>query len=241
MASLRTLLRLEAGAPPRPRRVYRRRPGGLRGSRWSEARRAHGALRELAVDVARAEQRERERLAYVLHDDVQQVLAAARLHVSFGAADADAVALIDQALRATRSLAHELAPHPRDGTFGEAVAQVCQLFQARHHVDVRFAGDEAADADETVAGVTLSAVRELLFNASRHAPGARVEVRVDRGSAWTRVCVNDDGPGFDEEQLSHMYGLRALRRRLESVGGHVDAWSGSGGTRVTLCVPRPSG
>jgi signal transduction histidine kinase len=63
---------------------------------------------------------------------------------------------------------------------------------------------------------------------------------VDAGVAWTRVRVVDEGPGFDPEQLSHSYGLRALRRRLEAVGGHIDAWSGAEGTRLTLCVPRPS-
>lgn len=223
-----------------PGRVYARRPARLRGHRWSGGRRGGDALHALTVHAARAEQRERDRLAFVLHDDVQQVLAAARLHISFGAGDAEAVALIDQALRATRTLAHEIAPYGRDETFGRAVAQACQTFNARHHVDVRFMGDADADADETVAVVALSALRELLFNASRHAPGARVHVRVDAGVAWTRVRVVDEGPGFDPEQLSHSYGLRALRRRLEAVGGHIDAWSGAEGSRLTLCVPRPS-
>jgi signal transduction histidine kinase len=117
--------------------------------------------------------------------------------------------------------------------------------------------------EDVVAAVTVAAVRELLFNASRHAPRATVTVRLDRATAWARIRVCDDGPGFGAPQATSVstvedqgpaatgskdapaasaparsaLGLQSVRRRIEAVGGHIDAWSTADGARITLCVP----
>jgi signal transduction histidine kinase len=221
----------------------------------------------LALDVTRAEQRERARIADVLHDDVQQVLAAARLHVSFGTPDAEAVALLDQALATTRRLAHDLGPNAHAASLDEALAEACRAFSRHHRVTVTFEAAEDSDGrprtDDIVDSVTVAALRELLFNASRHAPGATVSVRLDRATAWARIRVWDDGPGFRAPEAGSdaevtdpdpaatgsngalpasvsarsALGLQSVRRRIEAVGGHVDAWSSADGARITLCVP----
>ena len=76
---------------------------------------AHAALkgqtqevRRLALALTLAEQQERQRIAYVLHEDLQQVLAAASM-----AAVADPArlqALLAEAMTLTQTLAHDLSP-----------------------------------------------------------------------------------------------------------------------------------
>src|SRR5690606_37767082 len=83
-----------------------------------ELRLRAGQLQAMAQQLTHAEQRERERLANVLHDHLQQLLAAANLHVTAlgrhradqGLADGLALVsdLLNQALRSCRNLAVEL-------------------------------------------------------------------------------------------------------------------------------------
>jgi PAS domain S-box-containing protein len=82
--------------------------------------RAH-QLQKLTLELAQAEDRERRRLAEILHDDLQQVLAAAKFHLGLLhnriKSDAEAKELADhlgkmlrEAIEKSRSLSHELSP-----------------------------------------------------------------------------------------------------------------------------------
>jgi signal transduction histidine kinase len=90
-----------------------RRPAGA-GHRASQ-------LQKLTLELSQAEDRERKRLADLLHDDLQQVLAAAKFHVGLldnQAGDEAAVQeiagqvkeMLKEAIDKSRSLSHELGP-----------------------------------------------------------------------------------------------------------------------------------
>jgi signal transduction histidine kinase len=75
----------------------------------------------LTLDISEAESRERKRLAEILHDDLQQVLAGAKFHLSLlrnrakydpslQATAAQIDHMIKDAIDKSRSLSHELCP-----------------------------------------------------------------------------------------------------------------------------------
>jgi signal transduction histidine kinase len=206
--------------------------------RWDLAVRPRLATaRAGGLAIARAERQERARLSAVLHDDVQQVLAAARLHASFGGADASLIALLDDAIEATRGLAHALRPIDADEPFDAALERVVRLFRTRHRQDVVLDVRGVPALDPVVADVGLTTLRELLFNAVRHAAGASVAVRLDVRRHWARLVVEDRGEGYDSDGVHRGSGLDALRRRLLSVGAVLDGWSSPSGTTAVLLLP----
>src|SRR5688572_7299343 len=82
-----------------------------------EAERASSKLRSLAREMNRAEQRERERIARLLHDELQQLLVSAKIRLrTWHARDrrdpkiAEVVLLLDQAIASSRSLTAQLSP-----------------------------------------------------------------------------------------------------------------------------------
>ena len=84
-------------------------------------------LREMAIQVTNAEQRARKRLAHVIHDDLQQLLVAAKIRIPSKDSQPTRAALervtelIDQSLQRCRSLVSELRPPILiDGTLGDA-------------------------------------------------------------------------------------------------------------------------
>ncbi|MEU4474195.1 ATP-binding protein [Micromonospora sp. NPDC023888] len=91
-----------------------------------------------------------------------------------------------------------------------------------------------------VADAISESAYSALSNVVRHAPGARVTLRLSRDAIGVAVEVADDGPGFDPATVPpHRYGLReSIHGRMASVGGRADVRSAPGaGTRVRLEWP----
>ena len=78
-------------------------------------------LQKLTLELSQAEDRERRQLAEILHDDLQQILAAAKFHLDLLSSRVEARSVaagdhhpVDQmlldAIQKSRSLSHELSP-----------------------------------------------------------------------------------------------------------------------------------
>jgi two-component system sensor histidine kinase DegS len=67
-----------------------------------------------------------------------------------------------------------------------------------------------------------------------------IKVQLDMGSVEIKVIVEDDGKGFDVENVGAQggMGLKVIRDRVEMLGGNMDVDSVLGqGTRVSFQIP----
>ena len=94
---------------------------------------------------------------------------------------------------------------------------------------------DGALPDEAAATV-YRVVQESLTNALRHAPGARVTVRVTAAADQVAVVVADDGPGQDDGSRRG-YGLVGLAERLRLAGGTLETRSGPDGFAAMAVLP----
>jgi PAS domain S-box-containing protein len=109
-------------------------------------------LQKLTLDLSQAEDRERKRLADILHDDLQQVLAAAKFHVGLlngrdtsSDESREIVAQVKQmladAIEKSRSLSHELSPAFHQVDMGSAFEGLARGMKQKHgltvHVETR--------------------------------------------------------------------------------------------------------
>jgi two-component system, chemotaxis family, CheB/CheR fusion protein len=209
-------------------------------------------LRALASELTRAEQRERQRVSEVLHDHVQQTLAAAKLRLGMlrGSMDEpESQALLGQvrelltaSIAAVRTLAVELSPPVlKEGTLSAALEWLSDEFWRRHHLRVRVLVESGCDVpvgDLRVA--VFQAVRELLFNVTKYAGVETAEVTARAEGDVLQLRVADTGAGFRpaEASSSRGLGLFSIRERLEALGGGLEVESEPGaGTRVLLSLP----
>jgi PAS domain S-box-containing protein len=213
-------------------------------------------LRTLASEVTLAEQRERLRLAEVLHDGLQPLMAAAKIEVEILGRRGDSpvrqscqeiIRLLDEALAGARSLSAELSPPVlRAKGLVAGLGWLAHWCQERHHLTVHVQAPAAPlpPLGEDLAIVLFQSVRELLFNVSKYAqvPDATVTLAWD-GPRLT-ITVTDAGIGFDPRGLRGEgagFGLAHLRQRLDLLGGRMTIASAPGqGTRVTLAVVLPT-
>jgi len=212
-------------------------------------------LRRLAAELALSEQRERRRLSDFLHDDLQQVLVAAKFtcealsagtpDVSFADGTRRLYVLLTEALEKTRSVSRELVT-PLLYMVGlvPALRQMAGQMAQRHGLLVEVEAEDAPDAlTETVRFELFQSVKELLLNVVKHAGADKATVSVRPPHGRFEISVADGGRGFDAEAalsgdgLVHGYGLCRIRERIDAIGGRFSVSSSPGrGTVATLSV-----
>ncbi len=213
-------------------------------------------IRALALELTRTEQRERKRLALILHDHLQQLLVGAKYHLEAmrGRAGGERLAgligetqkLLDEAIVDSRSLAVELAP-PVLGEAGlvAALEWLSRWTEQNHglRVEVEAGDGEIAPDKEGICLLLFQCVRELLFNTIKHGRTHEARVALRRDGGRVRIVVQDEGAGFDPAVVgpgAGGFGLGSIRERMSLVGGSMEIDSAPGrGTRVTLSAPLP--
>lgn len=213
------------------------------------------ARKEPNARLAAAKREERRRIAQLLHDDVQQLLYGAdtTLRVAqhdLATADGPTLAahlekardFVRRALAATRGLTAELAtPEPGEVGLEQALLRLSSDIRELHGIDVRLEMAASPNADADTGSLARDAVRELVFNAVKHAGVAQVIVRVDRAADDLVVHVIDEGNGFDVVRAAENragIGLANLEAKLAKASGRLVIRSAPGrGTHVEVRVP----
>jgi CheY-like chemotaxis protein len=162
---------------------------------------------------------------------------------------ARAKADVDEAIAAARSLSLELFPPALHGLgLPAALAWLAERTRNQYGLVVEVSADPLANSGrKDVRTLLFESVRELLFNAVKHAQVDRVtiDLSVDQDDALC-ITVADRGIGFDPAGLVERgkggqpgWGLFSIRERLTLLGGRFDIESDSGhGTRFRLVAPR---
>jgi len=249
-----------ASAPARlhvPERLAVGRPAAglpLRGRHSDEQ------LRTLAYEVTLAEERERERIATGLHDDIGQVLAIVGLKLGELGEAADPAAraelvgelrgLVQQASRATRTATFELScPVLHQLGLQAAIESLAPRAKAASNLEVAVFGSlPPLDLPEQVLAVVFRVVRELVANVGRHARASTARVQLYATTESLSVAVADDGAGFDTARPrtgfgpEGGYGLFSAEAQIQAIGGRLEIESAPGrGTRATILLPLANG
>jgi two-component system NarL family sensor kinase len=208
---------------------------------------------QLATHALTAEQRERRRLAELLHDESVQTLSLARQElVDYHRTGRDASferarRAIDETMGQLRGEIFELHPYVLDHAgLPAAIGAMADRSAQRMGAEITVVVDPGASGrhDELIVVLT----RELLSNVVKHSHAAHVEVTVAADAERIELAVRDDGRGFDPSRraaslLDGHIGLASSEQRVLSAGGTlvVSSTPGDGTTvQVTLPVAAPS-
>lgn len=172
-------------------------------------------VRKLASDLTKAEQRERHRIAHILHEDLQQRIYAIQMQIEFigdglGNASLDLQSEFDRIKRQlsdvvalTRHLSVDLSPPIlRDEGLPQAVSWLASQMDEQHgfHIDLKV-GPAFATSSEDIRMLLFSCIRELLFNVVKHAGVNRAEVVLMKQNRDLVIQVRDKGKGFNVSAL----------------------------------------
>lgn len=217
----------------------------------SEQRIAEHKLRTLAHQVVHSQEQERAHLARELHDGISQNLVSIKLLIESAQREGQQAGPLQQAaqrlsgcLHEVRRISHRLRPALLD-TLGlpAALAHLAQEFSEIDGLSVSAPVlGTPRELPEVVNTVLFRVAQEALTNVAKHAGASNLELALEfRADGGVAMRVLDDGRGFDAEAVQadprRGIGLRNMRERMVSIGGHLELQSGVGhGTQVEALV-----
>jgi len=202
-----------------------------------------------------ATERERGRWARELHDESLQSLAGLRVLLSAARRSDPAeiegllnqgIEQVDTAIAEMRRLIAELRPSTLDELgLGAALEALAERTATAHSVEVKIDLDLALEAGRhearllgEIEDAVYRLVQEALHNAVQHSAAECVTVEIAEGDEALRVCINDDGRGFDPSAPTEGFGLLGMRERATLAGGELELCSAPGaGTTIIAKIP----
>ncbi|KJS32829.1 MAG: hypothetical protein VR64_04635 [Desulfatitalea sp. BRH_c12] len=214
-------------------------------------------LAALTGELTMTEQRERKRLSKILHDGLQQQLAATKMQVEGLVAQVDRNAgfqqtiseieqMLAESIRMSRSLSADLSPPAlHEGGLADGLEWLVRRTWERHAFKVDLVIEQKPDLSEDVKILVFESVRELLFNAVKYAKVSAAKIILRQAEpTGLQICVSDEGVGFDPALLIPSgetgggFGLFSVRERLALIGGTLTIDSTLGkGSCFLLTVP----
>ena len=209
-------------------------------------------LQSLAVELIGAEERERQRISALLHEDLQQVLAAARFQVQAVQESLPEVIelseveqMLSGAIFTSRRLSHELSPSIlHHSGLVAALAWLSRQMHERFGLEVQVYAENVREPNTAYLRIIMfRAAQELLFNVVKHAGVQSAQVHLFASDRGLSISVSDQGRGFEPAILESSaattgLGLLSLRERASYVGGSFLIESAPGqGSRITITVP----
>ena len=219
---------------------------------FEQVRASSERLQSLSRRLVEIQENERLYIARELHDEAGQMLTA--LMLDLVALESQAhhpeavlkkVTEMEQALNAVSENLHNVAMALRPASLDHlglvpALRQYVESIGERYRLRVSFSsGNFQERLSANMETELYRIVQEALTNVARHAHAAQVDVILTIRDCKLIVMVEDDGNGFDPENVpdtGHL-GLFGMRERAEMIGGQLVIESKPGkGTTVIVEV-----
>jgi len=225
---------------------------------WQRKTAHEEALTRLVERVTFAQDEERRRVAYELHDGISPLVVSAKQHLDTcrdlwprdperaRAQLETGIARLALAITETRRVLGALRP---SAVAARGLAPAAQESLEEAAGEAGWAVGFREDlGDARLAAVVETAafriLQEALANVRKHARAERVDVELHRDGDWLHLAVRDDGVGLpaDEGRGRHGLGLVSMRERADLVGGTCTIErAGARGTCVRVRLPLPPG
>ncbi len=206
---------------------------------------------------------ERKQIAADLHNEFGQCLFAIKANASsidavgrlLGEPQAQAlserVGSILSITERLQTMNRRLLKKLRPSAFGHAslVELVDDLVTdfRRHHQGISFElrlGELRNSYGEAIDLSVYRCVQEALTNSVRHASAGTVEIDIHEETdpdPSLRIDIQDDGQGLEDAAELTGFGLRSLRERVRSLGGHCTIKSAAQqGMKLSISLPCPA-
>lgn len=214
-------------------------------------------LLELSRHLVEAQEDARRRLSGELHDHTSPNLAAIKINLGMLASAlppgcapeceerlADTIALLEDTDISIREICADLRSPILDyAGLPAAMDEYARRYASRTGimVSVRCNKGETRLAP-ALESLIFRIFQEALTNSLKHAKARRIEVTVDFDASPIVMTIDDDGIGFDPEQIyscasTSGMGLLNMQEMAEFAGGHMTIESRPGqGTRINVSI-----
>ena len=195
------------------------------------------------------QEKERQKVANELHDDLGSLMATVKLHFDNVKVDQkdpalkNAQKLLDEAYQKIRGMAHA----KNSGVMANkgllsAVKKMAKTINATNALTVTVEDFGLAERMENSLELTIfRIIQELTANIIKHSGAKKANIQFTQHEANLNIIVEDDGKGFDMSSVKRAangMGLGTIEKRIEHLEGTftVDSVLGKG-TSILIDIP----
>lgn len=204
--------------------------------------------RKLTKQIILAQERERERIGYELHDNINQILTSVKLYLEMAIHQPEvkkdllprAMQFVMNCISEIRNISRTLsAPTLGTQSLIDSIKALVETVESSSRMAVSFT---YVDYHTQVAKDQKLAIyrilQEVLNNIIKHAGAKRVDINLSQTEEITELTICDNGKGFDASVKSDGIGLNNIQSRIKVFGGDlfIDSKAGQG-CRITVKLP----
>jgi signal transduction histidine kinase len=210
-----------------------------------EKYRMEKAAQEITI---RAQEKEREEIGTELHDNINQVLASAKMYIETANEESNGNVLLEkglkhliQAIEEIRRLSHRLVtPELQRISLLQAISNLAENSMETGKLKLQYeAGRFREDIVDNDLRLTLyRIVQEQFNNIIKHANAKNVLIMIDMTGDEVTLTIRDDGKGFDTSTVRQGIGLRNIGQRVKLCSGRMTVKSAPGqGCLLEVALP----
>jgi signal transduction histidine kinase len=209
-------------------------------------------LQALTIELLETEERESQRIAHLLNEDLQQTLVAARFELHNYSQSLPRQPqlehigqLLDELLQKSSRLSQDLSPTWLNHVdLLSSLKWLARQMERKFGMQIKVEAGSAMKLENTaLKHFIYRAVQELLDNVRQHSGVLSAHITITCSEADLFITVRDKGKGFNPRVIELTsedkgFGLLRLRERAKHIGGNLEAESTADcGSAFTLTVP----
>lgn len=195
--------------------------------------------KEITEAVVAAQESERSEIGRELHDNVNQLLGAARLYIDMARRsddNRDSLLVTSskytlQAIEEIRKLSKTLiTPLIKEIGLTDAIENLSENIMLVHPIRIKLITENFTEEplNEKFKLNLFRIVQEQLNNILKHAKATNVAIGLTQTEDEIRLAIIDDGVGFDTTSKKKGLGLMNIKSRAELYKGNIDILSEPG-------------
>ncbi len=224
-----------------------------------ELQNSEDRLRRLSSELLHIQENERRRIAFELHDELGQSMAALKLQVGaiarkLGVSPIEKIQAECQEMRQNindiienvRRLARDLSPVVLDDLgLQAAIEYLVNNFSKLYNIDIWHKTTDINHLfDEESQRIIYRILQEGLTNIGKHSQADNVSLMIEEKERQVHFIIRDNGKGFNVSgtlqkiDADRGMGLATMSERVRILGGKLDIQSRiGGGTIITFSTP----
>jgi two-component system, NarL family, sensor kinase len=189
--------------------------------------------REIAETTILAQEKERTEIGKELHDNVNQLLATARLMIETSRTMPEmqdeclqiSKEATDDAIREIRAISHSMLPPAfEDDAFIDAIKDIANNINISGNIKVQVQVPEPERLSRISNKLKLSLYRiiqEQVTNTLKYSKAKEVAITLEVKNGYAHLSIVDDGIGADMDKQPKGVGLRNIASRVELHNGEL--------------------
>jgi signal transduction histidine kinase len=197
--------------------------------------------------VLRAQEKERNKIGQELHDNINQILAGAKMYLGLTLNNKSgshellqqSSNLIDNAINEIRSLTQEQVTPRLQIDLKTLIQVLVDNFNRQNKFKATFEYNfDILDINNDLKLNIYRIIQEGTNNIIKHAGAKNVNILLEKVDPDIHIVLTDDGKGFSADVKSNGIGLANIRNRVESFNGKVSFQSSPGkGCKLDAYIP----